>query len=651
MADRSEGLKPADEAVLALAATRVGMKDVAEVLGRRAERHAPADVATASFLLQLQAARGGDLTPTLRYLLSRRTGRGWASTIESAHAILGLAAALERPTPALDLPPGRVEIRVNGEPVQELTLRGAADPTFNGQISIPAPAAGWGEKAVVTLAFDGQGAAFYTASLEALLGGEDRAPVSNGIDIRREYYERDADGSSWRPVDGAVTPGRTVLVLLRLDTPVNRDYVMVTDPRPDGFEPLDVRMDALRGHATILGGLTDRVDLEREWPSRLDEFRRTARGDAAKESAWTRALLREIIERKKFARITDSRDLNFPAAAQPANIEHRDDRTLFFLNTLPAGCSGVWYFARAEHPGRLHALAPRIEAMYEPELHASGNESHLTVADGTLVRVPVQVLENAPGVDGLLDVLPLLGQVDADAVLPKVPSNPRIGELLGAACGEPAMQAWLALMPETRKAGRGLGDRIDAARRDLAARSHALPSLAAAPRAWLPMLEAALADDRLTDQVLKGADVVDLASADNILLWTAEERQWRVPLLAEVQRLRGTARIQSATFPRMGLERVLQGLGASAPKGEALIQWKLSQKAEFGGGTLEELIARFERDLSVRIRVQGDPKQIQIGQFNWTFGKILDVSLVMNKLCYRVQGDEILIGPLEDLLR
>jgi hypothetical protein len=650
MADRSEGASAADETVLALAAARVGMKDVADVLGRRAERHAPADVATASFLLQLQAARGGDLAPTLRYLLSRRSGRGWASTIESAYAILGLAAALERPSPAMDLPPGRVEIRVNGQPVQELTLRGAADPSFDGRVFVPAPPAGWGEKAVVTISFEGQGSAFYTASLEALLGGEDRAPVSSGLEIRREYYERAADGDGWHPVDGAISPGRTVLVLLRLDTPVDRDYVMVSDPRPDGFEPLDLRMDALRGTATTFGGLTDRVDLDREWPSRLDEFRRTVRGDAARESAWTRALLREIIERKKFVRVSGSRELSFPSAAVPANVEHRDDRTIFFLNSLPAGSSGLWYFARAEHPGRLHALAPRAEGMYEPELHASGAESRLTVADGALIPVPGRVLENAPGVDGLLEVLPLLGQADPDAILTKVPSQPRIGELLGAVCGEPALRAWLSAMPATRQSGRGLGDRIDAARRDLATRSLLLETLAGAPREWLPLLEAALADDGLTELVLKGGDVVDPSSADNVLLWTAEDREWRVSVLAVVQRLRGSARVRAATFPRLGMERVLRAAGASAPAGEALLQWKLAQKGRFGGGTLQELAARFERDLSIRIRIKGVP-EFQVGEFDWTVGRILDQILVTNKLCYRVQGDEILIGPLEELLR
>src|SRR3989442_11648279 len=133
---------------------------------------------------------------------------------------------------------------------------------------------------------------------------------------------------------------------------------MVRVPGPQGFEPIDLPMGSLRGHRSSFGGLTDRVDLEREWPGRLEEFRRTAGGDAAGESAWTKSLLREIIERKKFAPVVATGEFPFPPAAAPVRVEHRDDRTIFFVNSLPSGSSGLWYSARAEHPGRLHALPP-----------------------------------------------------------------------------------------------------------------------------------------------------------------------------------------------------------------------------------------------------------------------------------------------------
>jgi hypothetical protein len=650
MADRPDELSAVDGIVLALAATRVGMNDIADTLAKKAELHPPDDVTAASFFLQLQAARGGDLAPAIRFLLGRRAGKGWSNTLETAYAILGLAAAMERPSPAMDLPPGRVEIRVNGEVVQELTLRGAADPAFDGRISIPAPQGGWGEKVSVRLSFDGQGAAFYTASLEAAIGGEDRAPVSRGFEIRRDYFERDADGAGWHPVDGAISVGRTVLVVLRVDTPAQRNYVMISDPRPDGFEPIEMEMKALSGHMSVVEGLSDQVDLERGWPARLDEYGRAVRGDPARESAWAKSMLREIITQRRFVPRTRTEGISLPPSAEAAQVEHRDDRTILFLNALPSGWSTLWYFARAELPGRLHALPPRVEAMYEPELFGSGAETGLVVADGALIRPAARSLENAPGVDGLLQILPSLEAVDADELRLRIPSHPRIGELLVSVCREPAIRAWLASSSATAAAGRGLRERIEAARLDLSTRRLCIDELQNARKEWLPALEAALGDDGLAVQVLRDADPEALGSVDNILLWSMEDRRARLSLLDMAQQLRGSARVEAPGFPRLGIPRVLEALGAKAPTGDALFRWKLSQRASFPGGGLEELKATLERDLGLKVRILGH-SALQIEAMEGSVSEILDQSLAPAKVFYRVRDGEILMGPLEELLR
>lgn len=648
MADRTDRLGDTDVTVLALAAQRLGMTEIAADLARRVGLHEPSDVPTASFRLQLEAARGGDLAPAIRYLLARRTGRGWSNTLETAHAILGLAAAVERPTPAMDLPPGRVEIRVGGEIVQEFTLRGAADAAFDGRITIPAPPAGWGEKAVVRLSFDGQGSAFYTASLEAELGGEDPAPVSSGLEIHREYFERDPDGRGWLLSDGTMRAGSTVFVLLRLDTAQPRTYLMISDPRPDGFEPVDVRTQGFRCSRLRTNGLSDLVQLGREWPARLDDFRRTARGDSQRESAWAKALLGEIISRRKFLPLTELDEIPVPELARPTQTEHRDDRSIFFLDSLPPGPHWIGYFVRAEHAGRMHALAPRVVAMYEPEIHASGSETRLEVADRSVARTPAPPLENAAGVDGLLEVLPALGLVDADRVIAKAAGTLRIGELLLAACGEPAVRAWLLADPATRAAGPALRDRIDAARRDLATRMLCVEALGDSPREWLPAMDAALGDDRLARRVLENP--AGREAADNILLWTAEDRDWRLALLAAAQKIRGTARVESADFPRLGISRVLGALGAQAPAGGELLRWKLAQRVRVASGSLELLVIRCERDLALRVQRSG-PLYATIEAAEAPLSQILDRTLPATGLGYRVQGDAIAIGTLEELLK
>ncbi|MBI3854668.1 MAG: hypothetical protein HY293_03135, partial [Planctomycetes bacterium] len=650
MADRRDTLGPTDEIVLGLAAARLGLNDVAAPLAERAAKRIPDDVASASFLLQLQAARGGDLAPTVRFLLARRRGKGWANTIESAHAILGLAAAVERPSPAMDLPPGRVEVRVNGAFAQEILLKGTADAAFDGRYTIPAPAGGWGGKTVVRLSYDGQGAAYYTASLEASLGGEDRPPVSRGLEIRREYYERDSDGVGWHPVEGAIALGHTVLVVLRVETSGSRDYLMVSDPRPDGFEPLDFHVTSLNGRWTAVRGLSDRVDLERGWQGRLEEFQRTARGDAARESAWGKALLREIIEQRRFSAVGWGESVEFPSAAGITHVEHRDDRTIFFLDSLNPGAQCVWYLARAELPGRTHALAPRVEAMYEPALNASGSEARLEVADGRLIRSKPRTFSNAAGVNGLLELLPHLGTVDADALIHHIPGNPRIGELLVSVCTEPAIRAWLTAASATSAAGRSLRERIEAAREDLATRQLCVEALGGAPREWLPALDAALADDALARKVLEGSDPETRTAADNLLFWTQEDRDWRMGLFAAAQKLRGSARLSLERMPRLGFSRILEALGPEAPVGEELLRWKLAQRWKVSALSLEEFARRCERDLALKLRLKILGTE-HVGECQGPVGSILDQVLLSLQLCYRVQGDEIWIGPPEELFR
>ena len=650
MADRRGRLSETDEILLALAAARIGQNEVAAPLAERAQRRLPDDVAAASFLLQLQAARGSDVAPAIRLLLGRRTGKGWASTIESAHALLGLAAAVERPNPAMDLPPGRVEIHVNGELVQELTLRGAADASFDGRVTIPAPPAGWGEKAVVRLVYDGQGTAFYTASLEASLGGENREPVSRGLEIKRDYLERDPDGAGWRPVEGGIAAGRTVLVVLRIHASARRDYLMATDPRPDGFEPLHLRMSTLDERWSAVAGLSDRVDLARGWEARLDEFRRSVRGDPARESAWAKSLLREIIEQRRFSPVLQQSAAELPLAVNPAHVEHRDDRTIFFIDALQPGWQCVWYFARAELPGETHALPPRIEAMYQPEIHASGRESQLTVADGRLVRSVDRIHLNAPGVDGLLEVLPHLPRIDADALLERIPTNPRIGDLLVSVGSEAAVRAWLSAAPATAAAGRDLRERIEAARRDLATRMLCVEALSGAPRAWLPALDAALGDDAPAARVLKDADPADLAAVDNILLWSMEDRAFRLALLGAAQGLRETARVEAPAFPRLDLPRVAAALGGRAPSGPALLAWKLGQRGRFAQGRLQDFAAACERDLGLTVRLLGKENPEILAE-EAPISEILDRTLGLARLFYRIRNGEIVVGPLEELLR
>jgi uncharacterized protein YfaS (alpha-2-macroglobulin family) len=69
-----------------------------------------------------------------------------------------------------------------------------------------------------------------------------------------------------------------------------------------------------------------------------------------------------------------------------SDMELRDDRVAFFMDTLPQGTRRITYRLRAEIPGRFHVLPANSYAMYAPAIRATSDEAHLQITD-----VPVMV--------------------------------------------------------------------------------------------------------------------------------------------------------------------------------------------------------------------------------------------------------------------
>ena len=57
----------------------------------------------------------------------------------------------------------------------------------------------------------------------------------------------------------------------------------------------------------------------------------------------------------------------------------RDERVSFYVETLPAGKRTLEYEFRAAVPGTYHAMPPLAQAMYQPEITASGPEDRVRV--------------------------------------------------------------------------------------------------------------------------------------------------------------------------------------------------------------------------------------------------------------------------------
>lgn len=64
-----------------------------------------------------------------------------------------------------------------------------------------------------------------------------------------------------------------------------------------------------------------------------------------------------------------------------SNMELRDEKVAFFVDTLPQGERQIVYRLRAEVPGKFHALPTNGYAMYTPDIRASSNEFRVQVND------------------------------------------------------------------------------------------------------------------------------------------------------------------------------------------------------------------------------------------------------------------------------
>src|SRR6185436_17467283 len=135
--------------------------------------------------------------------------------------------------------------------------------------------------------------------------------------------------------------GDLILADLVVVTPSPRDFVVIDDPLPAGFEAVDARL-ATTGKAYD-----------------VDAADRT--GDDAEDADDEGAEPRNAYRPSRFLR------------------EIRDDRVLFFVDHLSAGMFRYRYLARATTLGAFVLPPTRAEEMYTPEVFGRTAATHVRV--------------------------------------------------------------------------------------------------------------------------------------------------------------------------------------------------------------------------------------------------------------------------------
>jgi alpha-2-macroglobulin len=276
-----------------------------------------------------------------RGLLRQRSGGSWRSTQETAFALLALDAyrhAQER-----ELPDYVARAWLGEAELLNAPMRGRSILAQKAEI----PAARLPASSLLTFQKQGTGKLFYEARLTYARKSLPQAPLDRGLFVQKTLRRVDPaeleralatlpDRSQTR--FGA---GDLVLADLVIVTPSPRQYVVIDDPLPAGFEAVDARL------ATTAAWL--------DVPS-SDETHGPGADDAL---AHGRAFLSSLHRR-----------------------EIRDDRVLFFVDQMAAGMYRYRYLARATTIGSFVQPPARAEAMYTPEVFGRTAATRIEITGG-----------------------------------------------------------------------------------------------------------------------------------------------------------------------------------------------------------------------------------------------------------------------------
>jgi uncharacterized protein YfaS (alpha-2-macroglobulin family) len=283
----------------------------------------------------------------VRTVTQTRGGRDhWENTQENMfcmNALTDFSKVYEKDKPAM-----HVEASLDGKPIGQTDFNSVRDPqaTFDK----PIEAADVGRKATMTLNRTGTGRVYYATHLSYAprVGKDDGTDA--GIEIHREYSLKQDGKWTLLPKPYAVKQGDLVRIDLYVSLPAARNFVVVDDPVPGGFEPVNAdfatasKVDAAQGAYQTSGG-----------------------------SFWFK--------------YNDWNDYNLSFwSFNHKELLHNAAR--FYADYLPAGNYHLSYMAQAIGAGDFAIMPTMAQEMYDPDVYGKTGFDHLNVGSN-LPKTPV----------------------------------------------------------------------------------------------------------------------------------------------------------------------------------------------------------------------------------------------------------------------
>lgn len=301
--------------------------------------------------------------PATNWLVRNRRGAQWTNTRDTSMAVLTLCDYL-RASGELSAT-GRFEVMANGR------LIGTGEVTRDNILSAPTtfdvPDASTrnGANEIRIRRLSGDAALYFAAQATFFTLEEPITEAGNEIFVRRDYYRLVPmptllSGVVYARIplkdEDKVTSGDRIEVVLTVEAKNDYEYLVFEDLKPAGLEATQLRSGE---------------------PMYIYELKRSAA-----ERKYDEGEVKEQDGRRRFApgSITGDQS-NLTGRSRWIHQELRDRKVAFFVDQLPEGVWQIRYEARAETPGRFHALPLMGHAMYVPEVRANSEELRVNVED------------------------------------------------------------------------------------------------------------------------------------------------------------------------------------------------------------------------------------------------------------------------------
>jgi uncharacterized protein YfaS (alpha-2-macroglobulin family) len=274
------------------------------------------------------------VVPLVRGLLGSRKNGGYRNTQENAFALLALDAyrrVHETRPPSFSASASLADTKLLDFRAEGKSTRTLGATLGMSEVSSRA-------NALLSFEKDGSGTLFYQARLRYAPRELPKTSVDQGLFVSKTLRPiRPEELAKLRPnaPDAGVLrfhAGDLVVADLLVVTSSAREFVVVDDPLPAGFEPVDTGLRTTSSAFSSAGS-------EAEAPC-----------DACEN-------------------VSDEHEPSFATGYGQAwaRQELRDDRALFFVDHMPGGIFHYRYFARATSAGRFVVPPTKAEGMYEPE--------------------------------------------------------------------------------------------------------------------------------------------------------------------------------------------------------------------------------------------------------------------------------------------